>query len=70
VVHHIATGRADITQLVIGEPSRLDQGWRGDIAGDPIRRLLNGEVAAAFEPDGRLVLEARSHLPDGPASSP
>jgi ribonuclease D len=62
--------RADITQLVIGEPSRLDQGWRGDIAGHPIRRLLNGEVAAAFEPDGRLVLEARSHLPDGPASSP
>jgi ribonuclease D len=57
--------RADITQLVVGEPSRLDRGWRGDIAGGPLRRLLAGEVAAAFEPDGRLVLEARSHLPDG-----
>ena len=54
--------RADIAQLVTGESSRLDRGWRGAIAGDPIRRLLAGEVAAAFEPDGRLVLEARSHL--------
>ncbi len=61
--------RADITQLVLGEPSRLDQGWRGDIAGGPIRRLLAGEVAAAFEPGGRLVLEQRSHVPDGTGSS-
>ena len=52
--------RADIAQLVTGEPSRLDQGWRGSIAGEPIRRLLAGEAAAAFEPDGRLVLEPRS----------
>jgi len=62
--------RADIAQLVIGEPSRLDMGWRGDIAGGPIRRLLAGEVAAAFEPNGRLVLEARSHVPDGTAPAP
>jgi len=55
--------RADIAQLVLGEPSRLDQGWRGSIAGSPIRRLLAGEVAAAFQPDGKLVLEARSHVP-------
>jgi hypothetical protein len=55
--------RADIAQLVNGEPSRLDRGWRGSIAGDPIRRLLSGDVAAAFEPDGRLVLEARSRIP-------
>ena len=59
--------RADITQVVLGEPSRLDQGWRGTIAGDPIRRLLNGEAAAAFESDGRLVLEERSHTPIGSA---
>jgi ribonuclease D len=56
--------RADIAQLVTGEPSRLDAGWRGAIAGAPIRRLLSGDVAAAFEPDGRLVLEQRSRLPD------
>ncbi len=52
--------RADIAQLVTGEPSRLDQGWRGSIAGEPLRRLLAGEAAAAFESDGRLVLEPRS----------
>ncbi len=57
--------RTDIAQLVTGEPSRLDQGWRGSIAGDPIRRLLSGNAAAAFEPNGRLVLEARSRIPDG-----
>jgi ribonuclease D len=57
--------RSDIALLVVGEPSRLDQGWRGDIAGDPIRRLLAGEVAAAFDADSQLVLEARSHLPAG-----
>jgi ribonuclease D len=57
--------RADIAQLVIGEPSRLDRGWRGSIAGDPIRRLLSGDAAAAFDSEGRLVLEGRSLHPDG-----
>jgi ribonuclease D len=58
--------RVDIAQLVVGEPSRLDQGWRGDIAGGPIRRLLAGEAAITFAPDGRLVLEERGSGP-GPA---
>ena len=62
--------RSDIARLVVGESSRLDQGWRGDIAGGPIRRLLAGDVAAAFAADGRLVLEQRSHVPDGPPASP
>jgi len=57
--------RLDIALLVVGEPSRLDQGWRRDLAGTPIRRLLSGEVAAAFDEDGQLVLEARSHIPAG-----
>jgi len=61
--------RVDIAQLVTGEPSRLDRGWRGSIAGEPLRRLLGGDVAAAFDPDGRLVLEARSHVPDGTSSA-
>ena len=57
--------RSDIAQLVVGEPSRLDHGWRGELAGTPIRRLLGGEVSAAFGNDGRLVIERRSHVPDG-----
>jgi ribonuclease D len=56
--------RTDITNLLSGEPSRLDVGWRSSIAGDPIRRLMAGEVAAAFRPDGTLVLEERVPQPD------
>ena len=59
--------RSDIALLVVGEASRLDLGWRSDIAGGPIRRLLAGEVAAAFDADGRLVLETRSRVPAGPS---
>jgi ribonuclease D len=55
--------RFDISNLLCGEPSRLDSGWRSTIAGDPIRRLMSGEVAAAFDSDGTLVLEERSHRP-------
>ena len=58
--------RSDIALLVVGEPSRLDHGWRADIAGAPIRRLLAGEVAAAFDASGQLVLEARSPAQGGP----
>ena len=59
--------RTDLAQLVVGEPGRLDVGWRAELVGRPIHRLLAGEVAAAFAADGRLVLEERGHRPDGPA---
>jgi ribonuclease D len=55
--------RADIALLVNGEPSRLDHGWRRDIAGDPLRQLMAGDVSAGFDPLGRLVLEERSGRP-------
>lgn len=61
--------RADIAQLLCGEPSRLDTGWRRDIAGDPLRRLAAGDVAAAFDRRGHLVLEERSRRPAGGAPS-
>jgi ribonuclease D len=51
--------RADIAQLLCGEPSRLDTGWRSTIIGDPLRRLIAGDVAAAFDRRRRLVLEER-----------
>ena len=51
--------RADIAQLLCGEPSRLDTGWRRAIVGDPLRRLIAGEVAAAFDNHGHLVMEER-----------
>jgi ribonuclease D len=56
--------RADIESLVRGEPSsRLSSGWRARVAGLPVQRLLAGEAALAFDGDGSLVIEARSHAP-------
>ncbi len=61
--------RADVAQLICGEPSRLDTGWRRDIVAEPLRRLIAGEVAAAFDRRNHLVLEERSHRP-APAGAP
>lgn len=56
--------RADIEALVRGDgTSRLLDGWRKDLAGAPVERLLAGELALAFAGRGSLVLEARSHRP-------
>jgi ribonuclease D len=56
--------RADIEALVRGDDtSRLLTGWRADVAGLPVQRLLEGTAALAFDGDGSLVLEARSHRP-------
>ena len=40
-------------------------GWRADVAGAPSGDLLEGEAALAFDGDGQLVLEARSHAAPG-----
>jgi ribonuclease D len=56
--------RADIAQLLNGVPGRLHTGWRRDLVGEPLERLVAGDVAAAFRPDGTLVLEERSFRPN------
>ncbi len=56
--------RADIEALLSGqETARLARGWRAELVGEPIRRLVAGEAALAFAAgaDGVLVLEQRSH---------
>ncbi len=56
--------RADIEALVRGDAdARMADGWRADLAGEPIRRLMSGEAAVAFDGDGGLVLEERSGRP-------
>ena len=56
--------RADIEALVRGDDeARLSIGWRAQLAGEPIRRLMSGEAALAFDGDGGLVLEERSGVP-------
>ncbi|HKY13918.1 MAG TPA: HRDC domain-containing protein [Microthrixaceae bacterium] len=53
--------RADLEDLLRGDPNaRLATGWRAELVGEPVRRLVDGEVALAFDRAGGLVLEPRS----------
>lgn len=53
--------RHDIESLLAGDPaSRLRHGWRADLVGDRIRKLVEGEAALAFDRRGHLVLEDRT----------
>ena len=53
--------RSDLERFLRKESTRLDDGWRSELVGEPVLRLVSGEAAVAFDGDGRLVLEARSH---------
>lgn len=54
--------RGDLEALLRGDDdARLARGWRAELAGIPVRRLVAGEAAVAFAGDGELVIEARSH---------
>lgn len=54
--------RSDVEALLSkNENCRLLEGWRADLVGEPIRQLVGGDAAVAFDSEGRLVLEARSH---------
>ena len=56
--------RADLNALLRGDVgSRLTVGWRAELIGEPIRRLVSGEAALAFDGKGGLVLEVRSGQP-------
>ena len=56
--------RADLGAFLAGDPeARLAQGWRRDLLGEPVRRLLAGEFALAFDGNGGLELERRSGEP-------
>lgn len=56
--------RADIEALLRNdEDARLARGWRAELVGEPVRRLVAGEVSLAFGGRRRLVLEERSGRP-------
>jgi len=56
--------RSDLTAFVRGDTNaRLRRGWRHDLVGEPLRRLVDGEAALAFAGRGKLSLEARSGKP-------
>jgi ribonuclease D len=47
--------RADLTQLLHGAPSRIATGWRADLVGAPIKRLLEGKATIVLRDGGRRV---------------
>lgn len=52
--------RADLEDLLRGVPgARLTHGWRAELVGEPIRRLVEGEATLAFDRAVGLVLEDR-----------
>jgi ribonuclease D len=59
--------RADLVAFLSKDPSsRLGAGWRVELVGRQLARLIAGDAALAFEGAGRLVLEARSRQGLGP----
>jgi ribonuclease D len=64
--------RADLEALLRGDDdARLATGWRAELVGEPIRRLVSGDASLAFDGNGELVLEERSGVPlrSGPDAS-
>lgn len=56
--------RADVEALLGAEPAgRLAVGWRHDLVGRELTRLVAGEAALAMGPNGGLVCEERSNEP-------
>ena len=52
--------RADIDALLRGDDtSRLATGWRAELVGDTVKRLVAGEIALAFDAGRGLVVEPR-----------
>lgn len=54
--------RSDLVHFLRGdEEARLRRGWRAEVVGENVRKLVSGTAALAFEPAGTLQLEHRSH---------
>ncbi len=51
--------RSDIEDLLVDGSGRLAAGWRAELVGQPIRDLVDGRAALAFDGDA-LVLEPRA----------
>ena len=45
--------RDDVKALVYGRPSRLDEGWRAEVAGAGLHRLLDGKAVIRLTDRGR-----------------
>jgi ribonuclease D len=56
--------RSDLHSFLRGDPdARLAGGWRDELVGAPVRQLVEGQAALAFDGHGGLALERRSYDP-------
>jgi ribonuclease D len=53
--------REEVTQLVLGHPSRLSSGWRRELVGDELSSIIDGTAALAVS-GTKLQLLDRNHL--------
>ena len=52
--------RADLVEWLSGrDGARLGRGWRAQLVGAPLGRLVNGEAALALDGEGNLLMEPR-----------
>ncbi len=66
--------RADLIALLAGAAdARLAHGWRAEVLGDDVKRLVAGEAALSFDGEGGLQLidleQLRGSLGSSPAGS-
>ena len=47
--------RAELTQMLQDRPSRLATGWRADLVGEPLQRLLQGDAVLRMCDGGRRI---------------
>jgi ribonuclease D len=47
--------RAELSDLLQGRPSRLGEGWRAELVGEPLQRLLKGEASLVLCDGGRRI---------------
>jgi hypothetical protein len=52
-----------VVDLLLGRGGRLYEGWRAELVGEPIWRLVAGFASVAYDGAGNLVLEERSGRP-------
>lgn len=58
--------RSDIEALLGGvDDARLTKGWRAELVGERIHRLVSGQAALAFDGHGNLLLEDRAAPDEG-----
>ncbi|HVV38391.1 MAG TPA: HRDC domain-containing protein [Acidimicrobiales bacterium] len=56
--------RADLTAFLAGNAdAKLRHGWRAQLVGAPLKRLVDGDAALVFDGNGGLLLEERSRRP-------